>query len=63
MVTNCTPSRQELQVLVEIPAGSIPVTTNDYTKSHHIILDPYSTRPIEYFFYFPEVSKILLSYY
>ena len=55
IVTICSPNQQELQVLVEIPSGSIPVTTNDYTRSYNVILDPYSTKLIEYFFYFPAV--------
>jgi len=61
IVTNCSAARHELQVLVEIPSGSIPVTTNDYTKTHNIILDPFSTKPIEYYFYFPSVLIIFLS--
>jgi hypothetical protein len=53
IVTNCSITRQDFQVLVEIPEGSIPVNTPEYTKSHTITLDPYTTRTFEYYFYFP----------
>jgi hypothetical protein len=36
-----------------VPEGSIPVNTLDYTKSHSVALDPFTTRTLEYFFYFP----------
>jgi hypothetical protein len=53
IVTNCAIQRQDFQVLVEIPEGAIPVNTPEYTKSHTITLDPYTTRTIECYFYFP----------
>ncbi|KAL4440764.1 hypothetical protein ABPG74_013745 [Tetrahymena malaccensis] len=56
IVTNCSAARHELQVFVEIPSGSIPVFTSDYTKTHNIILEPFQTKPIEYFFYFPQAG-------
>ncbi|EAR85110.2 hypothetical protein TTHERM_00530680 (macronuclear) [Tetrahymena thermophila SB210] len=57
IVTNCSAARHELQVFVEIPSGSIPVFTSDYTKTHNIILEPFQTKPIEYFFYFPQAGN------
>jgi hypothetical protein len=42
---------------VEVPSGSIPVDTIDYTKSHNIVLDPYTTKTFEYFFYFPSSGQ------
>jgi hypothetical protein len=39
--------------LVEVPEGSIPVNTPDYTKSNSITLEPYTTKTFEFFFYFP----------
>jgi len=44
-------------VLVEVPSGSIPVETVDYTKHHNITLEPYTTRTIEFFFYFPAAGE------
>jgi len=52
-VTNCSITKYDFQVLVEVPTGSIPVETGDYTKSYTITLEPYTTKTIEYFFYFP----------
>jgi hypothetical protein len=46
-------TKYDFQVLVEVPSGSIPVETVDYTKNHNITLDPYTTKTIEFFFYFP----------
>jgi hypothetical protein len=57
IVTNCSVMGQEFQVLVEIPEGSLPVKTLEYTKSHSLVLDPYTTKSIEYFFYFPHQGK------
>lgn len=56
IVTNCTITKYDFQVLVEVPEGSIPVNTIDYTKNYNITLDPYTTQKIEYFFYFPSVG-------
>lgn len=56
-MTNCTVTRFDFQVLVEVPSGSIPVETVDYTKNHNITLDPYTTRTIEFYFYFPADGK------
>lgn len=53
IVTNCSITGSDFQVLVEIPEGSIPVNTPEYTKSHTVFLDPYTTRTFEFFFYFP----------
>jgi hypothetical protein len=56
IVTNCSVTAFEFQVLVEVPVGAIPVITKEYTKSHTIALDPYVTRTFEYFFYFPQAG-------
>jgi len=57
IVTNSSSSRQQLQVLIEVPEGAIPVNSLDYTKSHNITLNAFSTQTIEFFFYFPQVGK------
>lgn len=57
IVTNCSVTKQDFQVLVEVPEGSIPVSTLDYTKSNSISLEPYTTKTFEYFFYFPRAGK------
>ena len=40
-------------MLIEVPNGSIPIRTLDYTKSETIKLNSYSTQTIDYYFYFP----------
>lgn len=56
-VTNCSVASQEVQVLVEIPEGSIPVHLIDYTKSHTITLPSTGNSTLESYFYFPSVGK------
>ncbi|CAD8142905.1 unnamed protein product [Paramecium octaurelia] len=56
IITNCSSTRADYQVLVELPNGAIPVNTVFYTKSYTINCQPYTTQRIEYFFYFPKVG-------
>ncbi|NNE92309.1 MAG: hypothetical protein HKN23_11730 [Verrucomicrobiales bacterium] len=53
VVTNPTSSTQKLDLLLQIPQGSLPVMRTDYTKSQHVRLDPFSTQKVDYYFYFP----------
>lgn len=53
IITNCTISALEFQILTEIPEGSIPIHSVDYTKSHTLRIESYQTQKIEFFFYFP----------
>lgn len=53
VVTNPTPSRQKLAVLVQLPLGAIPVANGQYTKTVILDLEPYRTQTIDYHFYFP----------
>lgn len=57
VVTNPTSSIQRLDVLIQIPAGSLPVMGGRYTRSVHVDLQPYHTQTVEYYFYFPETGK------
>jgi hypothetical protein len=57
VVTNPTPSRQKLAVLVQIPVGAIPVANGQYTKTVMLDLEPYRTQTIDYLFYFPRAGK------
>ena len=56
IITNSSTSRQQFQVLVEVPEGSIPVQNLDYTKSHTLTLGAFTTQTIEFFFYFPAIG-------
>ncbi|MEX2578347.1 MAG: hypothetical protein WD342_04750 [Verrucomicrobiales bacterium] len=56
VVTNPTSSAHRLDLLVQIPEGSVPVSGSDYTRSRPVQLGPFSTERIETRFYFPEPS-------
>ena len=53
VVTNPTSSPQKLDVLLQIPRGALPVLGSKPTDSKRLALEPYTTKTLEYFFYFP----------
>jgi hypothetical protein len=53
VLTNPTSSRKNVDVLLQIPNGAIPVVKGFYTKSLNFQLEPFSTKTYEYYFYFP----------
>ena len=53
VITNSTSSRQKLSALLQLPAGSVPVSGAHYTRSHTLTLEPYRTETVDYHFYFP----------
>jgi len=53
-VSNPTSSRLLMRVLMQIPAGAMPLSGGFYSRSVPLAMEPYQTRTIEYFFYFPE---------
>lgn len=53
VLTNPTSSRQKVDVLMQIPAGALPVLQSHYTRSVHLQLEAFSTKTAEYYFYFP----------
>ncbi|MBN1670766.1 MAG: hypothetical protein JXR37_07030 [Kiritimatiellae bacterium] len=53
VLTNPTSARRKVDVLLQIPSGALPVLRGFYTRSFHCRLEPYSTRTLEYRFYFP----------
>lgn len=53
-LTNPTASRRRLNVLMQIPLGAIPLRNGFYTDDHSVLLEPYTTKKVEYFFTFPE---------
>ena len=56
VATNPTSSAHRLDLLVQIPEGSVPVAGSDYTKSYPVQLAPFSTERHEVQFYFPSSS-------
>ncbi len=53
VVTNPTSSKRRVQVLTQLPAGSLPLAGSKLTRSASLELEPYSTAQVEYYFYFP----------
>ncbi|HEX3999781.1 MAG TPA: hypothetical protein VHX65_14620 [Pirellulales bacterium] len=59
VVTNPTSSKKKVDVLLQIPAGALPVAGGQFTHSVHLDLDPYHTQTLEYRFYFPLPGKFV----
>ncbi len=57
VVTNPSSSRKKVDVLLQVPAGAMPVANGQYTRSLHLDLEPYHTQTLEYYFYFPRSGK------
>lgn len=53
VVTNPTPARERVDVLLQIPEGSVPVSGGFVTRTLHRVLPPFGTESIEYAFTFP----------
>ena len=56
VVTNPTSMRQKLDVLLQVPRGSIPVAGGRQTRGVRVDLEPYRTWTTDYFFYFPKAG-------
>ncbi|MGE0608813.1 MAG: hypothetical protein AB7O62_17090 [Pirellulales bacterium] len=57
VVTNPTSTPRKIDVLLQIPVGSLPLLNGQATKSVHLDLQPYQTHTLEYFFYFPAAGS------
>ncbi|MFP4349350.1 MAG: hypothetical protein ACLFQY_13765 [Desulfococcaceae bacterium] len=57
VVSNPTSSRQKLNLLAQIPAGALPINAGFYSRSVPLSIEPYSTRTLEYHFYFPDTGR------
>ena len=57
VLTNPSGNRQKLQVLLQIPIGALPVGSGFYTRGVYVVLEPYTTQKLEYYFYFPATGK------
>ncbi len=53
VVTNPTSRKQKLDVLLQIPQGALPVSNGLYTRGIHTDVNPFESKAIEYYFYFP----------
>ena len=57
VLTNPTSSNQKLNLLLQVPAGAVPVLSSHYRHSHEVALEPYKTSSFEYYFYFPRAGS------
>jgi hypothetical protein len=57
VISNPTSTNQKLVVMYQIPEGSIPVQKGKYTEGISVTLKPFSTKSIEYYFYFPKTGN------
>ncbi|MBL8842959.1 MAG: hypothetical protein JNL90_15680 [Planctomycetes bacterium] len=57
VVTNPTSSARTAEVLLQVPAGAIPVARSHATRSVVVALAPYATQALEYAFYFPVTGR------
>ncbi len=58
VVTNTSSTSQQVDVLLQVPVGAIPVLGSKYTKSVPLQLPAYSTQTQEYYFYFPAAGDM-----
>jgi hypothetical protein len=56
-ITNSSETRHEINLVTEIPQGSVPVFSLEYMKSTTLTIEPLSTEVIEFFFYFPSEGE------
>lgn len=57
VITNPSDTERRVNALLRIPPGAIPVEVGFYTRGAHLRLEPFSTRLLDYHFYFPEVGQ------
>lgn len=57
VVTNPTSVPRRLDLLLQVPQGSVPVRAGFFTRGLTVALDAYATTAIEYAFYFPVAGK------
>jgi hypothetical protein len=57
VLTNPTSVRRKVEALLQIPAGAVPVQNGFYTRTRHVVLEPYATQTVDYFFYFPAAGE------
>ena len=53
VVTNPTSQKRSVELLLQIPAGALPLQRGFWTRSLPVALEPYATATVDYAFYFP----------
>ena len=57
VVTNISGTELDVQLLIDIPQGAIPLMTNEYTQNINATIPAFSTRSFKRIFYFPDVGE------
>jgi hypothetical protein len=57
VLTNVSPKEHHVDILYQIPQGSLPLKRTKYLQSKDICLQPYSTEQYEIQFYFPQEGE------
>lgn len=57
VLTNPTSSPQKLELLLQSPSGSMPVSSGFTTRSMNVTLAAHGTHAVEYAFYFPHAGE------
>ena len=55
--SNPASTRRKLEVLLQIPQGALPLKKGFYTRSIALNMEPYATKTLEYYFYFPQAGR------
>ena len=57
VVTNTSGTNLEIQLLIDIPQGAIPLMTHEYTQIINTTIPAFSTQSFQRFFYFPKEGE------
>ncbi len=59
VITNPTPKQRTVDVLWQIPSGSLPLNGAAATDSKTLVMEPFAVQRIEYQFYFPAAGEFV----
>ena len=57
LITNTSGTPLELQILIDLPQGSLPLKSHEYTQIVNKRIDPYVTTSLDRYFYFPHAGE------
>ncbi len=57
VITNPTSSVRKLRYLAQIPVGAMPLNNGFYSDGRPFRLEPYSTKTVDFYFYFPATGE------
>jgi len=63
ILSNISKSYAKVDVLLQIPVGSIPLNNGFFTQGKFVELSPNSTQVLQYYFYFPQASDVPLAHF